>query len=77
MRNEVIQLFAEEVGCSPSQVQPDNTLEEDLGLDAIKLAALQLSIESEIGKDIDDYQWLECRTIQDIITLAGSQLATH
>lgn len=77
MKNQILHLIALEANISSYDLVLDNTLEDDLLIDSLGLMSLQLAIEDELDITIDDEKWLRCRTVQDVITLAGSQLATH
>ncbi len=77
MKDTIIQMIAEQANCTSASLQLDNTLEEDLGLDEVDMTEMLMTLEDEIEQAIDDAQWFDCETVQDIIDLVGSQLATH
>ena len=77
MKTEILQLIAAEANISSADIVLDNTLEDDLMLDSLSMLSLQMGIEDKLDIKLKDDEWLRCRTVQDVITLAGEQLATH
>ncbi len=77
MKNQIIQLIAQEANRSATDFTSENTLTDDLMLGELELLSLQLAIEDDLDITLNDDAWSRCKTVQDVIDLVGHQLATH
>lgn len=77
MKTEIIQLIADAANRGQNDFDEEARLVDDLYLEDIDLVHLKLEVEDLIEQPIDDEAWLNCRTVQDIITLVGDTIATH
>lgn len=77
MRDEIIRLIAEVANRGQSDFDDEASLRDHLHLDDLGLLELQLLVEDLVETKIEDDKWTECETVLDVITLAGSSIATH
>ncbi len=77
MKQQIITAIAEVSNHASVHVTPESRLEDDLLMDSLHLAELQLQLEDDLEIELPDDKYTECKTVQDIIDLAGQQLAVH
>lgn len=67
MTLELLQeVFADYTEIHPSMIQPASTLREDLGLDSLDLAAIEVELCNRFKKEVN---LSNCKTILDILCL--------
>ncbi|MEM6257997.1 MAG: acyl carrier protein [Planctomycetota bacterium] len=77
MKDAIIKLIAEVANRGQNDFDVETRLIDELYLSDLDRLELLFAVEEEINRKIDDEAWLCCETVQDVITLAGSMLATH
>ena len=63
----VIRVIAETLESNPANIQPDNDVRLDIGCDSLDCVEIMMALENEFAIEIDDGQFDNLRTVQDII----------
>jgi acyl carrier protein len=54
------------VGVPKSQIQPNNNLKKDLGLDSLEIALLLNELEEQFEVQIEDLEWEKLVTVENL-----------
>jgi Acyl carrier protein len=77
-RDEIIDItnrfLIEEFEVSPAVIQPEANLKESLDLDSLDYVDLVVIIESNFGIKLDNKDFTNVRTFDDLYDLIGSKL---
>lgn len=65
--NKVREIIADQLGISEDEIQAMSCLTSDLGADTLDIMELVLAFEEEFGRDIDDEDAREFKTVADIV----------
>lgn len=63
----IIHLVSENLGVAPDRITPESELVFDLGADSLDLVELCMAIEAEFDIRIDDDQFIQLKTVQQVI----------
>ncbi len=67
MTERVKELIAEQLGLQPEDINPECSLQDDLGADSLDLVELLMAFSDEFGIEIDDDEVETIVTVNDII----------
>lgn len=67
MFEKVQEIIAKELGIDKEKVTMDSRLTEDLGADSLDAVEIIMALEEEVGKEIDDNNFQEIKTVGDIV----------
>lgn len=68
----VVSIVKENLGNQKATI--DNTLEDDLGADALDIVELTMSLEEEFGIEIPDEHAERFKTVKDIVTFIDNKM---
>jgi acyl carrier protein len=77
MKKEEVQKIVEDtivtkMGIEREDISLDSKFNDDYGLDSLDMIELLMELEKELGIYINDDQWEEVRTVEDVVNLAYS-----
>jgi len=67
MFEKVQSIIANELGIEKAKITMDSRLAEDLGADSLDAVEIIMALEEEVGKEIDDSNFQEIKTVGDIV----------
>lgn len=67
MFEKVQEIISNELGIDKEKVTMDSRLAEDLGADSLDAVEIIMALEEEVGKEIDDSNFQEIKTVGDIV----------
>lgn len=67
MFEKVQEIISNELGIDKAKVTMDSRLAEDLGADSLDAVEIIMALEEEVGKEIDDSNFQEIKTVGDIV----------
>jgi acyl carrier protein len=70
----VREVLADELGKPLDAIHLDDSVRDDLGVDSLEMASLQLALEERFTIDIEERDLLELRTVKDLVDHIWKQL---
>lgn len=70
--NQVKGLFADFLSIDEDSIQPESTIQDDLGVDSVDIVSLVTEIENTFGLKISDSQAAELKTVGQVVELISS-----
>lgn len=67
----VKKVLVRDIGIKESEIVPNATLREQLGVDSTEMVEIIVGLEKEFGIQISDSKVEKLKTIQDLINLVG------
>lgn len=67
MFETVRDIIAKELGLDKNSVTLESRLTEDLGADSLDAVEIIMALEEKIGKEIDDSNFQDIKTVGDIV----------
>ena len=67
MFEKVKAIIANELGLDPETITMESRLTEDLGADSLDAVEIIMALEEEIGKEIEDSNFQDIKTVGDIV----------
>jgi acyl carrier protein len=68
-------IVAKQLGITEESIQPDFSLVDDLHADSLDLLDIVMSIEAMFNITIEDTEYADAATIQNIVALIDSKLS--
>jgi len=68
VKDEVIEIIAEQLGEDSENITPDKTFVEDLGADSLDLTELLMTLEERFGEEIPDEDAEKLKKVGDVIS---------
>lgn len=67
IEQRVAKCISEVLGIAPTEINPEQVLEADLGADSLDVLEIAMALEEEFDCQIDDDRAAELKTVQDVI----------
>lgn len=67
----VKKVLVKDIGIKESEILPNATLREQLGVDSTEMVEIIVGLEKEFGIQISDSKVEKLKTVQDLINLIG------
>lgn len=71
MIEKIRQLIATELSLDESEVTPDMSIDDDLGIDSLDLVDLAMALEDEFDIQVSDDELATLKTVRDIASYIG------
>ncbi len=75
MKDRVMLIISEQLGCSIDDIDESKRFVEDLGADSLDIVELVMTIEDEFQATIPDDDALKIQTVGDAVEFLNKQLA--
>lgn len=69
MKDEVLNIIAEQLNVEPEDLKPEMDFVDDLNQDSIELVELIMSLEDEFDIEVDEEKLEQVRTVGDVLDL--------
>ncbi len=75
MLEEIKEAIAEQLNCSPSQIQLDTSFKDDLGADSLDLYELIMALEEKYSIELppEELSEMELETVEDVMNYLKSK----
>ncbi len=69
MLEEIREAIAEQLNCSPAQIQLETSFKDDLGADSLDLYELIMALEEKYGLELppEELSEIELETVEDVM----------
>lgn len=64
--DRIIGILAEKVGIETTEINPDTTLAEDLGLDSLDMVEVSMTLEEKFNVDVDMEELTNMSTVENL-----------
>ena len=68
MIDKIIQILADAVSLDESEITPDMSISEDLGIDSLDLVDIAMALEDEFDIMVSDDELASLKTVRDIVS---------
>jgi acyl carrier protein len=73
-KQEFVRQLAEVLNENPAQVTPETVLEQLAGWDSTGMLGVMAMLDGELQVEIDVDRLRQCKTVQDLVALAGKKI---